>query len=77
MNERIKICQKNLESNKIKRHGDAVFTAARSTFIRLRNRFPLPEEVQLEMMLLCFDRRLMATVNRIFSDNACLGCDEI
>ena len=77
VNERIKIWQKNLESNKIGRHGDAVFTAARSTFIRLRNRFPLPEEIQLEMMLLCFSRRLMATVNRIFSDNVCLSCDEM
>ena len=67
--ERIKIWQKNMASIKVKTPGDSKFSAAKQTFGRLHEKFPLPMDAEMEMIMLCFDSNLMPTVNRIIRCN--------
>jgi len=77
ISEKIKVWQRTMVLNKVSYKGHYNFPAARQDYIRLHKRFSLPQEMELEMIMLAFEKSALTVANEVVRNNTELSIQAI
>lgn len=75
--EKLQIWQILMEGKKINGIDDPLFSTVRNLFKRLQQNYPLPTDLEKEMIFFAFGPNVLAVVNRVYSENLNCSCEEI
>lgn len=75
--EKLQIWQILMEGKKINDIDDPLFSTVRDLFKRLQQNYPLPIDLEKEMIFFAFGSNVLAMVNRVYNENINFSCEEI